>query len=114
MGQELVARTHYQGLIRKRVIPVTLDPACTSAEAQHVCVGASVYAPGKARAIGTLRGCVGKLGIAHLRLEEAWEVLKQRDRLHVEIDGAEVALEPAVPHWWPRELRPALAGNLWL
>lgn len=68
LGQELVARTHYQGLVRKRVLPVTLEPACTSAETQHACVGAQIFARGKTRAIGTLRGCLGKLeiGRAHV------------------------------------------------
>jgi transferase CAF17, mitochondrial len=115
MGQELVARTHYQGLIRKRVMPVHLEPPCTDPVRQRALINASVHVEGKPRALGTLRGVMGRLGLAQLRLEETWEALRQRKGMWVELDGQRIAVKPRPPRWWPRELQPSLGfANLFL
>ena len=106
LGQELVARTHYQGLIRKRVLPVQLDTACNDPDTQQSCIGADVYVEGQPRAIGALRGAHGKLGLAHLRLEKVWEALRAKQAIYAEVAGQRVVLQAEVPSWWPSQLRP--------
>ena len=112
MGQELVARTHYQGLIRKRVVPVHLDPACSNADEQAALVGAEVFAEGRKRALGTMRGAMNQLGIAHVRLDNTWEAVKAKQQLYVEVNGKRTGVTPKAPDWWPRELRPSTFSNL--
>ena len=107
LGQELVARTHYQGLIRKRVLPVQFESAVADTELLQQCAGADVFVEGQSKPCGALRGVVGKLGIAHLRLERVWEALKAKQGFHASVAGQKLSLQPEVPKWWPRELRPS-------
>ncbi|XP_057866699.1 putative transferase At4g12130, mitochondrial isoform X2 [Cryptomeria japonica] len=84
VGQELVARTHHRGVIRKRILPVhfTLDSGEDSG-----------------KAVGTVTTVLGSRGLALLRLEAA---LKNSNRLNLK--GLEnVRVEVIRPRWWPRE-----------
>lgn len=106
LGQELIARTHYQGLVRKRVVPVLLDEPlpCESAEAE-LC-GADLFVEGKARRVGTMRGVCGAHGIAHVKLEDAWAALAAKQPLEARLASGVVRVQPVVPRWWPSEMRP--------
>jgi folate-binding protein YgfZ len=81
MGQELTARTRYRGLLKRRLVPVTIagpppppGPSVMSGE----------------RDVGTMRSAAGAHGLAVLRLDV--------------LDGAvltcgDASLTPAVPAW---------------
>ena len=60
MGQELTARTKYRGLIKRRLVPVTLSEAAPPPGTQVLAEGVEV---------GTLRSSVGLLALASLRLD---------------------------------------------
>jgi folate-binding protein YgfZ len=60
MGQELTARTKYRGLIKRRLIPVSLSEAAPPPGTPVLAEGAEV---------GTLRSAAGRLGLATLRLD---------------------------------------------
>ncbi|KAL8164792.1 UNVERIFIED_CONTAM: hypothetical protein K2H54_006852 [Gekko kuhli] len=93
IGQELTARTHHMGVIRKRLLPIQLavpvppDSIPDSAEI----VTESGKSAGKYRA-----GC-DELGIALLRLANINEPL----RLKLSGD-ATVNLTASIPEWWPK------------
>ncbi len=60
IGQELTARTHYRGLVKKRLVPVQIDGAVPQTGAPLIENGVE---------IGEMRSSCGDLGLALLRLE---------------------------------------------
>lgn len=84
MGQELTARTHYRGLVKKRLIPVRGD-------ADLPPPGTALMAEG--REIGQIRSRSGTTGLAFLR-REVWTT-------PIHHDG--VILTPLVPDWFRDE-----------
>lgn len=60
MGQELTARTKYRGLVKRRLVPVSLSEAAPEAGTPVLAEGAEV---------GTLRSAAGQLALANLRLD---------------------------------------------
>jgi transferase CAF17, mitochondrial len=101
LGQELVARTHFQGLIRKRVMPFLIR---SGNEGKCIKIGDAVVMPGKRSAIGTVRGCIGNVGIAHVRLKDALQAMTG-NMLLVSDGDTDLVLEPLMPRWWPAEAR---------
>lgn len=99
MGQELVARVHFGGLVRKRLYPVSFEQPL-----QHSAIeDTPVFIAGKDSSIGTLRGAQGVHGIAHLRISDVESSLKRGHQLHVQLDGSKVSLTPTIPDWWPKK-----------
>lgn len=101
VGQELVARTHNRGVIRKRLFPVQfMEPGDANAEAQKAAVpGAEVVETASGKKAGKVTAAMGPRGLALLRLEYA---LKTDGNLQVVgSDGALV--RPQQPKWWPAE-----------
>ena len=116
IGQELVARTHFKGVIRKRLMPVRLaaaDPDATPAPPQpgaRVAVaGAREGAPAKA----ALRALCQDAGLALLRLDAALPAARdQGPGLRIdEGEGPAWEVHPTVPDWWPAEWTSAEAGS---
>ncbi|XP_003477183.1 putative transferase CAF17, mitochondrial isoform X2 [Cavia porcellus] len=92
IGQELTARTHHMGVIRKRLFPVHL--------AGHLPAGG--IRPGtpvlteSGQAAGKFRAGQGALGLALLRME------KIKGPLHIKTPERDpVAVTVSVPDWWP-------------
>ncbi|XP_038611749.1 putative transferase CAF17, mitochondrial [Tachyglossus aculeatus] len=93
VGQELTARTHHTGVIRKRLFPVRLEAAPPRGGLPP---GAPVLT-GAGKPAGKFRAGEGRLGLALLRSESI------REALHVPLgDGSRLGLTPSVPGWWPR------------
>ncbi|XP_012328092.1 LOW QUALITY PROTEIN: putative transferase CAF17, mitochondrial [Aotus nancymaae] len=92
IGQELTARTHHMGVIRKRLFPVRLlDPPPTSG----IAPGAAVLTE-SGQTVGKYRAGQGNVGLALLHSE------KIKGPLHIRASkGAQVALAASVPDWWP-------------
>ncbi|XP_077517118.1 iron-sulfur cluster assembly factor IBA57, mitochondrial [Amblyomma americanum] len=98
VGQELTARTHHTGVVRKRLMPVVMlgEPGAPLPP------DAPVRDPAGA-VLGKLRAHRGTLGLALLRVQEA---LAAGDALRVD----DVPLSVVKPGWWPRQVaRPAAA-----
>ncbi|XP_078583504.1 iron-sulfur cluster assembly factor IBA57, mitochondrial-like isoform X2 [Branchiostoma floridae x Branchiostoma japonicum] len=91
VGQELTARTHHTGVIRKRLMPVTLDRP-VSLEA------GSTLTNEKGKNVGKFRHAQGAHGIALVRLAHSQE------KLYCKQDsGEEVGLKAETPKWWPQD-----------
>ncbi|XP_055968342.1 putative transferase CAF17, mitochondrial [Sorex fumeus] len=92
MGQELTARTHHMGVIRKRLFPVQL---CGPLPAAGIDPGSPVLTE-SGQAAGKYRAGQGDVGLALLRSE------KIKGPLHIRTaDSGRVTLTASVPDWWP-------------
>ncbi|KAM3927810.1 putative transferase CAF17, mitochondrial isoform 1-T1 [Leptodactylus fuscus] len=90
IGQELTARTHHTGIIRKRLVPVRLSSSLSAD-----CAGMEITtASGKSA--GKFRAGVEELGLALLRLAHMKEELRITPG-----GGAVISVEASVPGWWP-------------
>uniref|UniRef100_UPI00398E931B putative transferase CAF17 homolog, mitochondrial n=1 Tax=Pristiophorus japonicus TaxID=55135 RepID=UPI00398E931B len=94
IGQELTARTHYTGIIRKRLMPIQLDnplpPVGVPEKAQIVTESG--------KSAGRLRNYEGDVGLAMIRLAFANEPLLVRTTGDVLVQ-----LRASVPDWWPND-----------
>lgn len=92
IGQELTARTHHMGVIRKRLFPVQFSGAVPGG---GIAPGASVLTE-SGQAAGKYRAGLGDVGLALLRSE------KIKGPLHIRTsESGLVALTASVPDWWP-------------
>jgi len=80
MGQELTARTKYRGLVKRRLIPVTVDGTLPP-------FGTPVLRDGVE--VGTMRSGRDQIGLATLRL----------DAIGAPLRCAEATLTPTAPAW---------------
>ncbi|KAI7810254.1 putative transferase CAF17 homolog, mitochondrial [Triplophysa rosa] len=94
IGQELTARTHHTGVIRKRLMPVTL-----SAPVENVDQGAVLETEG-GKPAGKHRAGIGLLGLSLVRTAHAREPLKLKSS-----DNTTVTSQATVPYWWPKNTK---------
>ncbi|CAN7998773.1 unnamed protein product, partial [Ixodes hexagonus] len=88
VGQELTARTHHTGVVRKRIMPVVL--------LDHTNDEIPVDTPikdGSDKAVGKFRVHRGQVGLALLRVDEALSAS--------ELSVGPVRLSTVKPGWWP-------------
>ena len=93
IGQELTARTHHTGVVRKRIVPLTLseelsDPLRNKMEEVNVVTE-------KGKKVGKIKRVEGRVGLGLLRLKESFEA----ESLFLEGLGVSVVR----PGWWPAE-----------
>ncbi|KFO20089.1 Putative transferase CAF17 like protein, mitochondrial [Fukomys damarensis] len=92
IGQELTARTHHMGVIRKRLFPVHLA-GCLPA---HSIMPGTPVLTESGQAAGKFRAGQGDFGLALLRME------KIKGPLHIKTSESDpVAITVSVPDWWP-------------
>ncbi|XP_049602649.1 putative transferase CAF17 homolog, mitochondrial isoform X1 [Syngnathus scovelli] len=92
IGQELTARTHHTGVIRKRLMPVRSSAPIQGLEEDAALQTQSGKPAGKHRA------GLGHQGLSLIRLAHAKEVLTVKCA-----DSTQVMLEASVPDWWPED-----------
>ncbi|KAL6556883.1 hypothetical protein OROHE_006759 [Orobanche hederae] len=99
IGQELIARTHHRGVIRKRLIPLRfLDDSGQEVE-QKVSPGSEVIDATSKKKAGLVTTALGSRGMGLLRLEEAFKGMGS-----LTIKGQEdVKVDTIRPKWWPSE-----------
>ncbi|XP_014779538.1 putative transferase CAF17 homolog, mitochondrial isoform X2 [Octopus bimaculoides] len=89
IGQELTARTHHRGVIRKRLMPIFFQ----SEPGEIMKDKPIVDSTGKN--IGKFRGNIGKHGLALLQLKPALQIQDG----YFDLDNHKV--KPKIPAWWP-------------
>lgn len=91
IGQELMARTHYQGQIRKRLVPFRVEGDGVAEYGEAVC-------DAEGQPVGVVRAdSVDGYGIAMVRLGKAFG--SDAGGLRI---GSGRAIEAYVPAWWPK------------
>jgi folate-binding protein YgfZ len=94
IGQELIARTHHTGVIRKRLMPVQIDNyEELSKSFDNKANDLTIINEETKRRSGKLRTSIKQDGIALIRLNE-W-------KNHLRIQNADVCIKPSIPNWWP-------------
>lgn len=91
IGQELTARTHHTGIIRKRLMPLRLSKSNAHIEAAPVTTIAGIN-------LGKIMGVSGERALGLLRVEKVLAVPNHE----LIVDENPVYVEK--PSWWPQEL----------
>ncbi|XP_066371401.1 putative transferase At4g12130, mitochondrial [Miscanthus floridulus] len=99
IGQELIARTHHRGVIRKRLMPMKFVDENGQELEQAVTPGSEVVDEASGKKIGTVNTALDSRGMGLLRLEEA---LKPGSALRIG-DNRDVRVQAIKPDWWPAE-----------
>ncbi|SPO29429.1 related to IBA57 - mitochondrial iron-sulfur cluster assembly factor [Ustilago trichophora] len=136
VGQELTARTHHTGVVRKRIIPLsfylpgTPIPASPDqvnrnppfqlpahlTEVRSKPIGTETAAkPARGKAAGKFTSGIHNVGLGCLRLEQVqrWATAEEgkEDGLEMSILAADgettLLVRPWIPAWWPKEPQPA-------
>ncbi|KAL6861559.1 hypothetical protein ACP4OV_017259 [Aristida adscensionis] len=98
IGQELIARTHHRGVIRKRLMPMKFVDENGEELERAVAPGSEVVDEASGKKIGTVNTALGSRGMGLLRLE----ALKQNSNLRIS-DNKDVRVKAIKPEWWPAE-----------
>ncbi|XP_023018729.2 putative transferase CAF17 homolog, mitochondrial [Leptinotarsa decemlineata] len=88
IGQELTARTHHTGVVRKRLMPLYFKSVPTKLPVDSIIIH-------QTKNIGKLRGVEGNLGLALLRVSSALEFG------NITVGNGIASVQK--PHWWPLE-----------
>ncbi|KAI4973600.1 hypothetical protein ZWY2020_041381 [Hordeum vulgare] len=99
IGQELIARTHHRGVIRKRLLPLKFVDENDHELEQAVAPGSDVVDEASGKKVGTVSTALGSRGMGLLRLEAA---LKENASLTIS-DNKDVRVKAIKPDWWPAE-----------
>ncbi|NXW56235.1 CAF17 transferase, partial [Eurystomus gularis] len=92
IGQELTARTHHMGVIRKRLLPVQFSAPLPK---DSIPEGTEIFTE-SGKSAGKFRAGGGEFGIALLRLAHI------NEPLCLNIAGDKVKLTANIPEWWPK------------
>ena len=88
----MVARANFTGVIRKRVMPVTLETAIDLESLDN-----NTIFNEKGKRAGKILGTEGVSGIGLLKLSEALD----GQRLSLRSSDNEIFLNAYTPNWWP-------------
>ncbi|AQL02278.1 aminomethyltransferase [Zea mays] len=99
IGQELIARTHHRGVIRKRLMPMKFVDGNGQELEQAVAPGSEVVDEASGKKVGAVSTALGSRGMGLLRLEEA---LKPGSVLRAG-GNRDVRVQAIKPDWWPAE-----------
>jgi len=89
IGQELTARTHHTGVIRKRILPLDLDVSLEAGDDELSVKNEA------GKAVGKLRRTQGEVGLGLMRLKESFAATK--------LVVGDVPVTVMKPNWWPRD-----------
>ena len=99
VGQELIARTHHRGVIRKRVVPLKFIDDDGKEVENKVIPGSEVMNTASGKKTGTVTTAMGCHGLGLLRLDDAFKGSNT-----LSIQGQEdVKVVASKPDWWPSE-----------
>ncbi|XP_043274193.1 putative transferase CAF17 homolog, mitochondrial [Venturia canescens] len=90
IGQELTARTHHTGVVRKRLMPLTIE----NFEGKNFNYDDNLLDEA-GKSVGKFRGNEGRFGLGLVRISEALAAQT------INISGSRVTV--IKPRWWPKE-----------
>ncbi|XP_015669779.2 putative transferase CAF17, mitochondrial [Protobothrops mucrosquamatus] len=93
IGQELTARTHHMGVIRKRLLPIQLLPLMPF---ESLTEGTEIVTE-SGKSAGKFRAGENEFGIALLRLATTKGPLRLKLA-----DDSQVTVTASIPKWWPQ------------
>lgn len=97
VGQELIARTHHRGVIRKRLLPLKFVTDSGKEVEQKVAPKSEVIDASSGKKAGTVTTALGSRGLGLLRLDEAFKG-------SLTVRGLDdVRIQAIKPEWWPAE-----------
>ncbi|KAJ1376815.1 YgfZ/GcvT conserved site [Sesbania bispinosa] len=99
VGQELIARTHHRGVIRKRIVPLRFLDNDGKELVNKVIPGSEVINTTLGKKAGIVTTVIGCCGLGLLRVEEA---LKGSNALSIQ-GQEDVKVVASKPDWWPSE-----------
>ncbi|KAL5552245.1 hypothetical protein UlMin_002421 [Ulmus minor] len=99
VGQELIARTHHRGVIRKRLLPLRFVNKNGEELEQKVSPGSEVVDTESGKKVGAITTALACRGLGVLRLDAA---LKQSSALSIK-GHEDVKVKATRPDWWPTE-----------
>ncbi|KAJ3691154.1 hypothetical protein LUZ61_020318 [Rhynchospora tenuis] len=99
VGQELIARTHHRGVIRKRLTPFRLVDANGEEVEEATSPGSEIMDDESGKKIGTVNKVLGSKGIGLLKIEEAFKPATRLILKNIE----DLKIEVIRPDWWPAE-----------
>ncbi|KAG0473125.1 hypothetical protein HPP92_014982 [Vanilla planifolia] len=99
VGQELIARTHHRGVIRKRLLPLLFTDEGGKDICQGVSPSSEIVDSVTNKKVGIVNIALGCRGMGLLKLEEA---LKQPSTLVIK-ERTNVRVRALKPEWWPME-----------
>ena len=96
IGQELVARTNYVGIVRKRVMPITFNSN------QHIIRKGNIVRNSSGKQVGKIVGVNQDIGIGVMRIRDC---LKDGLSLYCTDDNSiKHDVQVHRPLWWPNDL----------
>ncbi|XP_024394841.1 putative transferase At4g12130, mitochondrial [Physcomitrium patens] len=98
VGQELVARTHHRGVIRKRLMPLSFTDTNGKEAQAAVAVGAEVLDKRIGKKVGKVSTVLGPRALGMIRLESARE---GNNQLCIE-NQHDILVKAVRPKWWPQ------------
>ena len=99
VGQELTARTHYTGVVRKRIVPIEIQSSENSFPASQTNLVKAGGEP-KGRPVGKFIAGLGHIGLALLRLD----LIQQGAEFKVADGSSSVTVKGRIPKWWPDQV----------
>lgn len=94
LGQELTARIHYTGVVRKRLMPIVLDLETCDLEKAPLDNGSDIVDADSKKKIGILRNVIKNRGLALLRHDMA---LNAKKIIH---STTNTKISTYKPYWW--------------
>lgn len=92
IGQELTARIHHTGVVRKRIMPIRFTAAVADHIERDSVISASKDPKSK---LGKLKGVINNYGLGLVRIKEALDAKT--------LNIGNYSAEPLKPSWWPFE-----------
>ena len=106
IGQELTARTHHTGVVRKRVMPIFINTKCND----NVTAGANIENLTSGKSVGKILSRVNDNAIGLMRVDECMNAEKNNELLVLSEDKA-VNVTVSRPEWWPEVSPSKLPGK---
>lgn len=98
LGQELIAKTHHTGVIRKRIVPIEFSDETNNIQFK---ADSNILNIHSGKSAGKLKGSSGKFGIAMLRISELVEnglvILDDENKPH--------PIKYKIPQYWNQDVK---------